>query len=581
MKKYREKRDFSVTNEPAGEKRINDRHIFVVQHHLASHDHYDFRLQWGGVLVSFAVPKGPSFNPNEKRLAVHVEDHPVEYADFEGVIPKGQYGGGTVMLWDRGYYEMNENFDEGMKKGSLKFVLFGQRLKGKWALVKLKNENDDWLLIKEKDEYAVVNGEEIDAEKIDEFDNKIQKNKKKVGKNQKNNEKISKNSNIFSENEELSKYDTSVKTGQTMQEIAEGTDLSLRKNPFQKVDVQLCKMVNKLPNGKDYLFEIKYDGYRIVAFSEKGETKLQSRNHVNYTKKFDEIAKSINQISLGRAFVLDGEVVLADDFGMPSFQDLQSSLKSGKARQATYVIFDLLALNGEDLRVLPLIERKAKLEKLLTNCPSNLMYCEHIIGSGQTFFKAVQKMGLEGVVGKKIDSAYRSERNDDWIKCKCYRRQEFVVAGFVRSEVRELSALLLGAFDDKKFVYVGRVGTGIDEKTAKMLLKKILPIVTDKSPFSVSLAQDLSGVTWTEPKVVVEIQFAELTKDKILRQASFKGVREDKDAQDVVLEVGDKIDFAENAFDNKNDLIERKLSKNIENAENAKKTQKTRKKRKI
>ncbi len=487
LKKYHEKRDFLMTKEPKGKMKNSKKHIFVVQHHRASHDHYDFRLQWNGVLVSFAVPKGPSLDPKEKRLAVHVEDHPLEYADFEGLIPKGQYGGGTVMLWDKGIYEAEGNFGDGLKNGSLKFFLYGQRLVGKWALVKLKKEQDSWLLIKEKDEFS--------SEKFD-----------------------------------ISKLDTSIKSGRTMQEI----EKSFSHNPFQKVSVQLCKMVNKLPDGEDFLFEIKYDGYRVVAFSENGKTKLFSRNHVDLTKKFDAVAKAITELASGRALVLDGEIVLANEFGLPSFQDLQNAVKSGRADQAIYMVFDLLALDGDDLRELPLLERKSRLEALLKNSPKNLQFCEHMIGNGKKFFQAVSKMNLEGVVGKRISSKYKGQRNDDWVKCKCYHRQEFVVAGFVKSDKRDLSALILGVYDGNQLVYVGRAGSGIDSKMEKILLKKFTSLIVEKSPFS-SL-QRQKNVFWLKPKIVVEIQFAELTKDNILRQASFKGLREDKNASEVVFE---------------------------------------------
>lgn len=500
LNEYIKKRNFEETAEPIGKKSTKEGKnvpIFVVQHHLARKDHFDFRLQFDGVLISFAVPKGPSYNPSHKRLAVHVEDHPLDYANFEGTIPKGQYGGGTVMLWDTGTYEQTNNFQKGLKEGSLKFVLYGQRLFGKWTLVKLKEENEDnWLMIKENDEFV----------KTDDG---------------------------------ISHFVTSIKTGRTMQEIESDEDLTTKKNPFQKVDVKLCTMVKKIPTGKNFVFEIKYDGFRMVCFCEKGKVNLLSRNHIDFTRKFVEIAEEISKLSKSRAFVFDGEIVALDKDCKPDFQALQNHLKFGSNAQIVFMIFDLLALDGQDLRSLPLLERKEKLKELLKNFDSVLLqFCEHFEGDGQKFFEAVKQMQLEGIVCKKKSSVYDGRRNETWLKCKCYLRQEFVVCGFLRSEKKELSALLLGVFENNKLKYVGKCGTGFDERTSKKLLKLFKKNTTKICPFQNNpITKKSDQVFWMKTRFVCDVQFAQVTKDGVLRQASFKGLREDKNAKEVVWEI--------------------------------------------
>ncbi len=520
LKRYIEKRNFLKTPEPSGEKltKSESKLIFSVQHHVASHDHFDFRLQWGDVLVSFAVPKGPSFNPNDKRLAVHVEDHPLDYATFEGTIPKGEYGGGTVLLWDTGYFLPKQNFDKGLKKGSLKFELFGKRLKGGWTLVRLKNDEKNWLLIKEKDQFA-------------------------------------------QNCEGISKYKASVLSGKTIKQITEENDLKditkkTEKNPFKSVDLQLCTLAKNVPQDDDYIFEVKYDGYRIVAFIENNDVKLFTRNHTDFSQKFPKIVEQLKLLAGKKAMVFDGEVILPDQLGRPDFQALQNHMKSG-SDDVVYMIFDLLALNGKDLRDIPLWQRKEKLQSLLSkNNYQNIKFAEHFEGDGQKFFKAVEKMGLEGVVAKNKFSKYVGTRNEDWLKIKCYRRQEFVVGGYLSSEKKKLSALLLGVYEKDKLKFVGKCGTGFDEKESEDLLSKfeknlskkspftekdILKLVTKKSVFTVikersGSAEKKVKIFWLKPKFVAEIQFAELTKDGVLRQASFKGLRQDKKACDVVFE---------------------------------------------
>ncbi len=566
LQKYRKKRDFLKTSEPVGNDNAKakgpdgGKYIFAVQHHLASHDHYDLRLQWRGVLISFAVPKGPSFNPRDKRLAVHVEDHPLEYADFEGIIPEGEYGGGTVMLWDFGTFQPIGSFSKGLKSGSLKFVLFGSRLKGRWALVRLKEEKN-WLLIKELDEFAQNSPgieEFVTSVKTGRTMQEIASNAKiKIGKNNKNATKTGENAgNLQKIKLKKSKNVSKDFSNKSSDVLKNSSRKSVPKNPFQDVDVQLCTLADVVPSGEDYVFEVKYDGYRIVAFAQAGKVRLITRNQTDFSEKFSVISQQVQKMAHGHSLILDGEIIVPDEGGRPDFQALQNFMRSGKTDTAIYMIFDILALDGQDLRRLPLVERKQILHDFWQENEEfypNLKYAEHFEGDGKKFFKAVEKMGLEGVVAKRRDSKYAGVRNDDWLKIKCYRRQEFVIGGFLQSDKKDLSAIILGYYDNDQFRYAGKCGTGFDEHESKILLKKFHPIICKKSPFSEQNIEILitkktmwsaireehkkTKIFWLKPKYVAEIQFAEVTKDGVLRQASFKGLREDKTAQEVVLEV--------------------------------------------
>ncbi|MGN1201561.1 MAG: DNA ligase D [Candidatus Caccovivens sp.] len=495
LKKYNDKRNFDLTSEPRGKAKVSGKKkIFVVQFHRARREHFDFRLEWRGVLLSWAVPKGLSYNPKDKRLAVHVEDHPIDYAEFEGVIPKGQYGAGSVLLWDKGWWEEVESFDDGFKKGSIKFVLHGKRLKGAWALVKLKNKDakeDNWIIIKEKDEFANLD----DGSAL-----------------------------------------TSVKSGRTSEEIVDDGN---KQNPFNEAKVQLATFVTKPPSSKNWLFEIKFDGFRTLAFLEDGKARLVSRNNKDFTSKFKEIADALEDFSKGRAMVLDGEIVVFDERGRSDFGALQSYLKSPNGKSLVYIVFDILALDGVDLRQRPLIERKKKLQEALKYTPENIVVSDFVEGKGDECFDVAQKLGLEGIIGKNKKSAYHGERNEDWVKCKCYKRQEFVVGGFTCKDknVDGLSSLLLGAYDENgKLQFCGRTGSGLKGSDVKQLLN--LFDVTKHNPFEKKLgAQAGEKLFFVEPKVVVEVQFTEWTHEQVLRQASYKGIRQDKEANEVRFEL--------------------------------------------
>lgn len=501
---YNQKRNFEKTLEPEGKEYQSQEMLrFVVQHHIARNDHYDLRLEWEGTLLSWAVPKGPSFNTRDKRLSVQVEDHPLEYRNFEGTIPKGEYGGGTVMLWDEGTWEPLVDVDKGLEKGSLKFILNGRRLKGRWALVRMKakagEQKHNWLLIKEKDEHA-------------------------------------------KESDGISDYNTSIRTGRTMQEIEKGEDVKITKNPFDKANPQLAKLVNTVPQGQDWLYELKYDGYRIMAFIEGNSVRLLTRNNHNYTERFNTIASSLLDWAAGRAMVLDGEMVVTDQAGKTDFQALQNYLKNPKNQNLTYIIFDLLALDGEDLRGQKLSQRKKTLQNLMQNAPGSLHYSQHVEGNAKECFMAACHLGMEGIIGKKADSIYSGTRNGDWIKLKCEKRQEFVIGGFTLSDKKSsgISSLLLGVYDGDELVYVGRAGTGLSRSDVVELEEKLK--IRKQSPFKFPPAtRSNEKITWVEPELVAEIKFAEWTKENLLRQASFKGLRTDKNPKDIKMEEESKI----------------------------------------
>jgi bifunctional non-homologous end joining protein LigD len=498
LESYNRKRDFEKTDEPEGRRAEPGKRLrFVVQHHMARRDHFDFRLEWNGVLLSWAVPKGPSYDPHDRRLAVEVEDHPLEYRDFEGTIPHGEYGGGTVMIWDKGYWEPQEDVGAGRESGDLKIVLKGRRLRGKWALVRMKpKENEDdknWLLIKEKDQYVL-------------------------------------------DHDGISGFNTSVKTGRTMAEISEGRDAEYIRNPFDRTDIQLAKLVNAVPEGPGWLYELKYDGYRIVSYIEGGNARLMTRNGQDYTRKFQTVADSIIEWADNSTMVLDGEVVVQDADGRPNFQKLQNYIKNPQGENLVYMVFDLLALDGEDLRGSRLADRKEKLASLLENAPENLRYSSHIEGGGNEIFLAACKASLEGIVCKHRDSIYSGTRNGDWVKLKCGARQEFVIGGYTLTDRKTggISALLLGVYEGNDLIYAGRVGTGFTSRTEKELLEEFKKVVSVKPPFkSPPRPRTDEKITWLRPELVAEVRFAEWTGDNLLRQASFKGLRTDKAPYDV------------------------------------------------
>jgi bifunctional non-homologous end joining protein LigD len=523
LEEYNQKRNFMITAEPEGlAAKPEERLKFVVQRHAARSEHYDLRLEWDGALLSWAVPKGPSYDPREKRLAVQVEDHPLEYRNFEGTIPQGEYGGGTVMLWDEGWWEPQADMDvgRGLLNGSLKFVLKGRRLKGKWALIRLKQkpgeDRNNWLLIKERDEYA----KSADAAAGGDFGI----------------------SSDVSAADGISGFDTSIRTGRTMAEIEAGREENIIKNPFTSTGVQLAKLVKEIPDGDDWLYELKYDGYRILAYLEGSSVRLVTRNGGDYTKRFADVAYSLVDWAAGRTMVLDGEMVVTDAEGRTDFQALQNYMRNPKGKNLTYIVFDLLALDGEDLRGQPLISRKERLEALMKDSPGNLHYSKHVRGNGKASFLAACQGGMEGIIGKKAGSVYSGTRNGDWIKLKCDRRQEFVIGGYTLTDKKSwgVSSLLLGVYEGGELVYVGRAGTGLSERTMKELESEFQRLKRTTPPFAQApKPKNNEVITWLEPELVAEIKFAEWTEENLLRQASFKGLRRDKDPREIRRESAD------------------------------------------
>lgn len=486
---YRGKRCLALTNEPAAERGKNKNPRFCVQRHAARALHYDFRLEWEGVALSWAVPKGPSLSPADKRLAMRVEDHPVGYLSFEGIIPKGEYGGGTVMLWDEGEWAPLNDFRAGLESGSLKFTLFGERMKGGWTLVRMKGKEEGgepWLLIKEKDKFA----------------------RGTAG---------------------FSRESRSVLSGRTMREIAEAG----KRNPFVRADAMLAKLTETLPKGGGWLYELKYDGHRTFAFADGDGVALKTRNGCDCTQKFAPAAEGVKRALGGRAAVLDGEMTVAGQDGRSDFGALQS-YAGGEG--LCYILFDLLALDGEDLRLLPLSVRKQKLEALLEGAPPVLKYSGHLSRLSRAQCEKLKKQGAEGIVIKRADSPYSAGKNGDWLKLKFRNTREFVVGGYALSETGGLASLLVGEYGDGKLLFAGKVGTGFSEKEKLSLPEKFAPLVRKTSPFA-SLPKGYgTSAVWLEPEIAVQTEFAEITAAGLLRQASYKGLREDKRAKEVTRE---------------------------------------------
>jgi bifunctional non-homologous end joining protein LigD len=511
---YNRKRDFAKTKEPRGRKLKGKGDSFVVQKHDASRLHWDFRLELDGVLKSWAVPKGPSLDPGENRLAMRTEDHPLDYGGFEGTIPKGEYGGGTVMLWDQGRWIPDPRKDPSktIEEGHLHFTLEGDRMKGEWVMFRLKpkpgEKAEPWMLKKVTDDYA----DPGDGEAL--VDNCV----------------------------------TSVTTGRTMAEIAAGADVWRSNRGGQKggrakrkaskappvfMEPQLATLVDDVPAGNSWIHEIKYDGYRLLISVGDGVATAFTRKGLDWSDKFKTLVKAASKLPAG--CLIDGEAVALDDEGRPSFQLLQATLKGGGAPLAFYA-FDLLIDRGEDIRKLPNIERKERLAALLEGVSPPILYGDHIIGRGEEMFEAVCTQGGEGIISKKASAAYSGTRTRNWLKIKCIQRQEFVIIGWSESDKRRgFRSLLLAARDGRKLTYSGKVGTGFNGSLIEELMERMEPLAVDKAPVEVPRA-DRKGAHWIEPNLVAEINFAEFTDDGILRHPSFVGLREDKPAN-VVKEV--------------------------------------------
>ncbi|MBC6110500.1 DNA ligase D [Pedobacter fastidiosus] len=556
LEKYVSKRDFSKTAEPkAGKSKDDEKLMFVIQKHDASRLHYDFRLEMRGVLKSWAVPKGPSLDPKNKRLAMMVEDHPYDYKNFEGIIPKGEYGGGTVIVWDEGTYEpiaeikgkkaQEKHLIHQLKEGSLKIKLHGEKLHGEFALVKTHGMGENgWLLIKHKDDFASTK----DITKED----KSVLSGNSIEKMEKTSEKVWKEGHEEKLKPEKKKPVEKVKNvAKAVGEDAESDPKLLLKNAPKSampngIKPMLATLVNEPFDDSNWQYEVKWDGYRALAFIKKGKVNLFSRNNKSFNEKFYPIYDLLQKWKLNA--VLDGEILVLNKKGVSNFGALQN-WRSEADGELVFYVFDLLWYEGKSLMEMPLSERQAILNDILPTNDDRIRLGKVFKASGIDFFAAAEKMGLEGIIAKKSDSTYSPDRRSkEWLKIKVHKRQEVVIAGFTKNEdtSKSFSSLLLGVYEKDKLQYVGKVGTGFSDKLQKEMLKQFTPLIVDKSPFDeipdVNKPSRFrpnppkAKATWLKPELVCEVAFTEVTDDGVFRHPSFQGMRVDKKAKDVVRE---------------------------------------------
>lgn len=523
---YRKKRDFTVTPEPSGEgKAPASGSRYVIQMHAARRLHYDLRLEIDGVYKSWAVTRGPSLDPKDRRLAVEVEDHPIEYGTFEGTIPQGEYGGGAVMLWDRGTWIPEGDPRKAHKRGHITFEFKGERLKGGFSLIRMADRDQgkgrkvrhNWLLIKKNDRWAKPGHGDAALENA-----------------------------------------TSIKTGRAMRQIAEGpgptwdstrTKRALKKNVAAikaedngkrgrlpaVIEPELTTLVDAPPSGGNWVHEVKFDGYRMGGRIEDGKARLITRSGLDWTRRFPLVAKALKKTGIKSGWV-DGEIVVPDENGLSSFSGLQRALSDGDDRRMVFYVFDLPHLNGRDLRNLPLVQRKQLLRKTLfaKKASSVLAYSEHHEAEGHAFYKAACSMALEGVVSKRKDSPYRSGRGRDWVKSKCIDRDEFVVGGYTPSRTgRGIGSLLVGHYEGSRLVYDGRTGTGFSAKESLVLEKALRSRQIEQPPFDTMERAYKARAHWVKPELVAEVGYRGRSSDGLLRQSSYQGLRDDKPAKQI------------------------------------------------
>lgn len=557
LEKYVKKRDFTKTSEPkAGKSKDKDKLRFVIQKHDASRLHYDFRLEMEGVLKSWAVPKGPSTDPKTKRLAMMVEDHPYDYRLFEGIIPQGEYGGGTVIVWDEGTYEpiheiegkkkQEKHLLKQLKDGSLKIRLQGNKLKGEYALVKTNGMGENgWLLIKHKDDFAsptditkkdksILSGKTIEE---------METTSEKVWKG--GHEQLTEKSDVHSGRQEKKNADKSASnSGPNVESIlkkAKKTRIPAGVKPM------LATLVDEPFDDPDWVYEVKWDGYRALGFINNGKVDLFSRNNKSFNDKFYPIVKVLSAWNINA--VVDGEILVLNDNGISNFGSLQN-WRSEADGELVFYVFDLLWFEGKNLMETPLIQRQQILREVLPADDDSIRLSKVFDASGIDFFKAAEKMGLEGIIAKKADSTYSANaRSREWLKIKVSKRQEVVIGGYTKNEdtTKAFSSLLLGVYEGGKFQYVGKVGTGFSSKMQKEMLADFKPLIQDKSPFSTEPDYNKPSrfrpnppkakATWLKPDLVCEVAFTEVTSDGVFRHPSFQGMRSDKNAADVIREI--------------------------------------------
>src|SRR5471030_162809 len=521
VSEYTRKRNFEITSEPPESapakrgKKAPSALRFVIQKHDARNLHYDFRLELDGTLKSWAVPKGPSLDPTQKRLAVHVEDHPLSYGNFEGSIPAGQYGAGDVIVWDRGVWQPHEDPHKAYAAGKLKFTLVGEKLSGDWALVRTRlkgsGDKEQWLLIKEKDQQARPS---------DDYD-------------------------IVEAEPKSVLIDASV--GKPKAPAKRQKAAAAKKEPVAKradalpeqLAPQLATLVDRAPEG-DWHYEIKFDGYRMLARIRDGDVRLFTRNGNDWTDRLPRQVKALQTLKLKDSW-LDGEVVSLNGEGLPDFQALQNAFDIGRSLDIVYYLFDAPFLDGQDQRSAPVQERRAALKSALSASRSKLLrFSEAFAANQRDIFESACDLALEGVIGKRVGSPYVSSRNADWIKLKCRLRQEFVIIGYTRPQGSRsgFGALLLAVNDDSGLVYAGRVGTGFDQASLKAIYAQLTPLERKTSPLHIPLTSaQARGVHWVEPQLVGEVNFAEWTREGVVRQASFVALRTDKPVAQIIHEL--------------------------------------------